>query len=377
MDQTNPLAELTHKRRLSALGPGGLSRERAGFEVRDVHYTHYGRLCPIETPEGPNIGLISSLSVFAKVNNLGFIETPYREVKNGSVDLDNYRFLSAEEEEGKLITQANIPKDKSGKILSDKVIARQEADYPVVEPNQVNYTDVAPNQIASISASLIPFLEHDDANRALMGSNMMRQSVPLLRPQSPIVGTGLERQVASDSRVLINADYDGKVIYVDSQKITIKYKLSDQQKLTSFDSDEKTYSLVKFRKTNQGTCINLKPIVDKFDEYNSVLAAINDANEILESGDEDLKSLAEEELKESLDKPDKLEQELKTQKQKEKENNYKEAEKKLREQEENLKELKLRKRDLEKAKTFEELEEDTNNLTLSLDKFDIDKSKEN
>ena len=266
MDQTNPLAEITHKRRLSALGPGGLSRERAGFEVRDVHYTHYGRLCPIETPEGPNIGLISSLGVFAKVNNLGFIETPYRKVENGVVDLKNHRFLSAEEEEGMLIAQANIDKDKDGKILSDKVIARQEADYPVVDPSQVNYTDVAPNQIASISASLIPFLEHDDANRALMGSNMMRQSVPLLRPESPIVGTGLERQVASDSRVLINADFDGKVTYVDSQKITIKYSLSEEQKLTSFDSDEKTYSLVKFRKTNQGTCINLKPIVVKGDK---------------------------------------------------------------------------------------------------------------
>ena len=265
MDQTNPLAELTHKRRLSALGPGGLSRERAGFEVRDVHYTHYGRLCPIETPEGPNIGLISSLSVFAKVNSLGFIETPYRKVSKGVVDMDNYSFLSAEEEEGKLITQANIPKDKKGKIISEKVIARQEADYPVVDPSQVNYTDVAPNQIASISASLIPFLEHDDANRALMGSNMMRQSVPLLRPESPIVGTGLERQVASDSRVLINADFDGKVTYVDSQKITIKYNLTEEQKLTSFDSDEKTYSLIKFRKTNQGTCINLKPIVEKGD----------------------------------------------------------------------------------------------------------------
>ena len=266
MDQTNPLAEITHKRRLSALGPGGLSRERAGFEVRDVHYTHYGRLCQIETPEGPNIGLISSLGVFAKVNNLGFIETPYRKVENGVVDLKNHRFLSAEEEEGMLIAQANIDKDKDGKILSDKVIARQEADYPVVDPSQVNYTDVAPNQIASISASLIPFLEHDDANRALMGSNMMRQSVPLLRPESPIVGTGLERQVASDSRVLINADFDGKVTYVDSQKITIKYSLTEEQKLTSFDSDEKTYSLVKFRKTNQGTCINLKPIVVKGDK---------------------------------------------------------------------------------------------------------------
>ena len=266
MDQTNPLAELTHKRRLSALGPGGLSRERAGFEVRDVHYTHYGRLCPIETPEGPNIGLISSLGVFAKVNNLGFIETPYRKVENGVVDLKNHAYLSAEEEEGKLIAQANIPKDKNGKILSEKVIARQEADYPVIDPTDVDYTDVAPNQIASISASLIPFLEHDDANRALMGSNMMRQSVPLLRPESPIVGTGLERQVASDSRVLINADNDGKVIYVDSQKITIKYKLTNEQKLTSFDSDEKTYNLVKFRKTNQGSCINLKPIVIKGDD---------------------------------------------------------------------------------------------------------------
>ena len=209
MDQTNPLAELTHKRRLSALGPGGLSRERAGFEVRDVHYTHYGRLCPIETPEGPNIGLISSLSVFAKVNNLGFIETPYRKVVDGKIDIKNYQYLSAEEEEGKLITQANINRDKDGKILADKVIARLEADYPVVDPKEVDYIDVAPNQIASISASLIPFLEHDDANRALMGSNMMRQSVPLMKPESPIVGTGLEKQVASDSRVLLNADIDG------------------------------------------------------------------------------------------------------------------------------------------------------------------------
>ena len=268
MDQTNPLAELTHKRRLSALGPGGLSRERAGFEVRDVHYTHYGRLCPIETPEGPNIGLISSLSVFAKVNNLGFIETPYREVSNGKIDLNNVKYLSAEEEEGKFITQANINRDKNGKILDKKVIARLEADYPVVDPKDVNYIDVAPNQIASISASLIPFLEHDDANRALMGSNMMRQSVPLMRPESPIVGTGLEKQVASDSRVLLNADMDGKVTYVDSQKITIKYDMTKDEKLTSFDSDEKTYSLIKFRKTNQGTCINLKPIVQKGDKVN-------------------------------------------------------------------------------------------------------------
>mgnify|MGYP003309501523 FL=1 len=226
MDQTNPLAEITHKRRLSALGPGGLSRERAGFEVRDVHYTHYGRLCPIETPEGPNIGLISSLSVYARVNNLGFIETPYRQVKNGKIDLKNITYLSAEEEENKLIAQANINYDNSGKIKAEKVIARDQADFPVVTPDNINYTDVAPNQIASISASLIPFLEHDDANRALMGSNMMRQAVPLLKPESPIVGTGLEKSVATDSRVLINAERDGVVDYVDANKIVIKYKLS-------------------------------------------------------------------------------------------------------------------------------------------------------
>ena len=266
MDQTNPLAEITHKRRLSALGPGGLSRERAGFEVRDVHYTHYGRLCPIETPEGPNIGLISSLSVFAKINNLGFIETPYRKVTNGKIDLDNALYLSAEEEEDKLIAQANIPFDKNGKITADKIIAREEADYPVVEPDKVHYTDVAPNQIASISASLIPFLEHDDANRALMGSNMMRQAVPLLRPESPIVGTGLERKVASDSRVLINAEGEGVVEYVDAEKITIKYNYTELEQKVRFDSDTKTYELVKFRKTNQGTCINLKPIVKRGDK---------------------------------------------------------------------------------------------------------------
>jgi len=266
MDQTNPLAEITHKRRLSALGPGGLSRERAGFEVRDVHYTHYGRLCPIETPEGPNIGLISSLSVFAKVNNLGFIETPYRKVENGIINLKETIYLSAEEEENQLITQANINFDKAGKILDEKVIARDQADFPVVGPNQVNYTDVAPNQIASISASLIPFLEHDDANRALMGSNMMRQAVPLLRPEAPIVGTGLEKQVASDSRVLINAENDGVVEYVDANKITIKYDYSDQDNLISFDGDTKSYNLIKFRKTNQGTCINLKPIIKKGDK---------------------------------------------------------------------------------------------------------------
>ena len=266
MDQTNPLAEITHKRRLSALGPGGLSRERAGFEVRDVHYTHYGRLCPIETPEGPNIGLISSLSVFAKVNNLGFIETPYREVIKGSVDVKKEPiYLSAEEEEGKKIAQSNLELDKNGVIAGEKVIARAEGDFPVVTPDTIDYMDVAPNQIASISASLIPFLEHDDANRALMGSNMMRQAVPLLRPESPIVGTGLERRVAKDSRILINAEGAGVVKYVDANKITIKYDRTDQEKLVSFESDEKSYNLIKFRKTNQGTCINLKPIVSSGD----------------------------------------------------------------------------------------------------------------
>ena len=265
MDQTNPLAEITHKRRLSALGPGGLSRERAGFEVRDVHYTHYGRLCPIETPEGPNIGLISSLGVYAKVNNLGFIETPYRKVEDGKINLKDPIYLSAEEEENQLIAQANINFDKTGKILDEKIIARDQADFPVVSPDQINYTDVAPNQIASISASLIPFLEHDDANRALMGSNMMRQAVPLLRPESPIVGTGLEKQVASDSRVLINAESDGVVEYVDAEKISIKYDFTENQDLISFDGSSKSYNLIKFRKTNQGTCINLKPIVKKGD----------------------------------------------------------------------------------------------------------------
>ena len=265
MDQTNPLAEITHKRRLSALGPGGLSRERAGFEVRDVHYTHYGRLCHIETPEGPNIGLISSLSVYAKVNNLGFIETPYRKVENGTINLKETIYLSAEEEENKLIAQANIGFDKSGKITDEKVIARDQADFPLVTPDQVNFTDVAPNQIASISASLIPFLEHDDANRALMGSNMMRQAVPLLRPESPIVGTGLEKQVASDSRVLINAENDGVVEYVDANRIEIRYDFSEKDELISFDGNIKSYNLIKFRKTNQGTCINLKPIIKKGD----------------------------------------------------------------------------------------------------------------
>ncbi|PQV48167.1 DNA-directed RNA polymerase subunit beta [Jejuia pallidilutea] len=267
MDQTNPLAEITHKRRLSALGPGGLSRERAGFEVRDVHYTHYGRLCPIETPEGPNIGLISSLSVYAKVNSMGFIETPYRKVEDGVVDIKNEpTYLSAEEEEEKLIAQATVKVDDNGKILHDKVIARMEGDFPVIDPNELHYTDVAPNQISSISASLIPFLEHDDANRALMGSNMMRQAVPLLRVDAPIVGTGLERQVASDSRVLINAEGTGEVLYVDANEIKIKYDRTEDEAKVSFDSDIKTYPLVKFRKTNQGTSINLKPIVVKGDK---------------------------------------------------------------------------------------------------------------
>jgi len=267
MDQTNPLAEITHKRRLSALGPGGLSRERAGFEVRDVHYTHYGRLCPIETPEGPNIGLISSLAVYAKVNNLGFIETPYREVTEGKVDVNKAAlYLSAEEEEGKKIAQSNLDLDEKGRIVLDKVVARAEGDFPLVTPDEVNYMDVSPNQISSISASLIPFLEHDDANRALMGSNMMRQAVPLMRPDSPIVGTGLERRVATDSRILINAEGDGVVTYVDSDKIVINYKRTDEEKLVSFDEDSKTYELIKFRKTNQGTSINLHPIVKKGDK---------------------------------------------------------------------------------------------------------------
>jgi len=266
MDQTNPIAEITHKRRLSALGPGGLSRERAGFEVRDVHFTHYGRLCPIETPEGPNIGLISSLSVYAKVNYLGFLETPYRKVENGVIDLKSDPiYLSAEEEEEKLIAQAHIDIAEDGTIKSDKVIARMEGDFPVVESKDIHYTDVAPNQISSISASLIPFLEHDDANRALMGSNMMRQAVPFMRAESPIVGTGLERQVASDSRVLINAEGAGVVEYVDSREIKVKYDRTDEQQLVSFDSDSKTYKLIKFRKTNQSTSINLKPIVKKGD----------------------------------------------------------------------------------------------------------------
>ena len=266
MDQTNPLSEVTHKRRLSAIGPGGLSRERAGFEVRDVHYTHYGRLCTIETPEGPNIGLISSLCVFAKVNKLGFIETPYRKVENGKVSLnDTPIYLAAEEENSKIIAQAIENIDDKGNFLSDLVKARFEGDFPVVTPKALHLMDVGANQIASIAASSIPFLEHDDANRALMGSNMQRQAVPLLRPNSPIVGTGIERLVARDSRVLINAEGNGTVEYVDANEIIIRYDWNAEDKLVSFDSEIIHYKLTKFMKTNQSTCINLKPIVQKGD----------------------------------------------------------------------------------------------------------------
>ncbi len=264
MDQTNPLAEITHKRRMSALGPGGLSRERAGFEVRDVHYTHYGRLCTIETPEGPNIGLISSLCVHAKVNGMGFIETPYWKVESGKVKFDEKPiFLTAEEEDGCHIAQANSETKADGAIVDDKVKARYEGDFPVVEPEKLQYKDVAPNQIVSVAASLIPFLEHDDANRALMGSNMQRQAVPLLQPESPIVGTGIERKVAMDSRSLFIAEKDGVVEYVDATKIVVKYDLTDEERLINFDTDSITYKLTKFRRTNQDTCVNLKPIVFK------------------------------------------------------------------------------------------------------------------
>ena len=264
MDQTNPLGEMTHKRRMSALGPGGLSRERAGFEVRDVHYTHYGRLCPIETPEGPNIGLISSLCVYAKINDLGFIETPYRKVTDGKVDLSgNAIFLSAEEEEGITIAQANAPIDEEGKFINPRIKSRLEADYPLATPEELELMDVAPNQIASIAASLIPFLEHDDANRALMGSNMMRQAVPLLQPEAPIVGTGLEEHVISDARIQIVAEGEGVVEYVDAEEIVIRYNRSEEEKFVSFDDDIKRYRLPKFSKTNQNTCVNLKPIVRK------------------------------------------------------------------------------------------------------------------
>jgi len=267
MDQTNPLAEMTHKRRMSALGPGGLSRERAGFEVRDVHYTHYGRLCPIETPEGPNIGLISSLCVFAKVTELGFISTPYRKVQSGKVDLsvDGVIYLTAEEEEGKVIAQANAPIDNDGNFINARVKSRLDGDYPIVPKADVNMMDVGPNQIASVAASLITFLEHDDANRALMGSNMMRQAVPLLRPEAPIVGTGLEARSAIDSRVLIVAEDDGVVEYVDADEILIRYDLSEEARFVSFDPEVVTYKISKFQKTNQGTVVDLKPIVSKGD----------------------------------------------------------------------------------------------------------------
>jgi len=267
MDQTNPLAELTHKRRMSALGPGGLSRERAGFEVRDVHYTHYGRLCTIETPEGPNIGLISSLCVYAKINHLGFIETPYRVVNNGRVDFKEAPiYLSAEEEEKKIIAQANAELDKDGTFSTPKVKARYLADYPIVDKDKVHLMDIAPNQIASIAASLIPFLEHDDANRALMGSNMMRQAVPLIKPEAAIVGTGLETTVARDSRVLLAAEGQGVVEYVDAREIVIRYTRDEEERLVRFDDDVKTYNLLKFAKTNQSTCLNLNPIVSKGDK---------------------------------------------------------------------------------------------------------------
>jgi DNA-directed RNA polymerase subunit beta len=264
MDQTNPLAEITHKRRMSALGPGGLSRERAGFEVRDVHYTHYGRLCPIETPEGPNIGLISSLCIYAKINDLGFIETPYRKVNNGVADLnpDNVVYLTAEEEEGKIIAQGNSELDDNGRFLLSRIKARQDADFPVVDPKEVELMDIAPQQIASIAAALIPFLEHDDANRALMGSNMMRQAVPLLRTEAPIVGTGIERQLARDSRTQITAEGPGVVEYVDATTIRIKYDRTEDEEYVSFESAVKEYNIPKFRRTNQNMTIDLRPICE-------------------------------------------------------------------------------------------------------------------
>ncbi len=265
MDQTNPLAEITHKRRMSALGPGGLSRERAGFEVRDVHYTHYGRLCPIETPEGPNIGLISSLCVYAKINDLGFIETPYREVKDGVVNLKNDEvvYLTAEIEEGKVIAQGNAPVKDDGEFINDRVKARLDADFPIVAPSEVELMDVSPTQIASIAASLIPFLEHDDANRALMGSNMMRQAVPLLRSESPIVGTGIEGQLIRDSRTQIMAEGEGVIEFVDATVIRIRYDRTDDEEFVSFEDSVKEYRLPKFRKTNQSTTIDLRPICNK------------------------------------------------------------------------------------------------------------------
>ena len=268
MDQTNPLAEITHKRRLSALGPGGLSRERAGFEVRDVHYTHYGRLCPIETPEGPNIGLINSLCVFAKINDLGFIETPYRKVENKIVNLnkEDVVYLAAEEEENKIIAQGNAPLNDDGSFIRTRVKSRQDSDFPIVAPEEVELMDVAPQQIASIAAALIPFLEHDDANRALMGSNMMRQAVPLLRTESPIVGTGIEGQLVQNSRTQIVAERDGVIEYVDANTIRIKYEYTEEELFVRFDEPVKEYNLPKFQKTNQSTTIDLRPICKKGDK---------------------------------------------------------------------------------------------------------------
>ncbi|MFN5847587.1 MAG: DNA-directed RNA polymerase subunit beta, partial [Chitinophagales bacterium] len=264
LDQTNPLAEITNKRRVSALGPGGLSRERAGFEVRDVHYSHYGRLCTIETPEGPNIGLISTLCVYAKVNDRGFLETPYLKVKNGKVSLGSKaEYLSADDEDDKIIAQAKINIADNGQIEDDAIVAREQGDFPLVTPEELDYVDVAPNQIVGVSASLIPFLEHDDANRALMGSNMQRQAVPLLKPQAPIVGTGFEAIVAQDSNNLINAEGNGEVVFVDSEKIQVLYERTEEEKMVNFDDEITTYHLPKFKRTNQGTCINLKPIVNK------------------------------------------------------------------------------------------------------------------
>ncbi len=270
LDQTNPLSEITHKRRISALGPGGLSRERAGFEVRDVHYSHYGRLCTIETPEGPNIGLISTLCVHAKINKMGFLETPYRKIKNGMIDAkSSAEFLSAELEDNKKIAQANSQLDEKGAFTEDRVKCRQHGDFPVLTPDEIEYIDIAPNQIVGVSASLIPFLENDDANRALMGSNMQRQAVPLINPTSPIVGTGLEGKVAMDSRMLINAEGEGIVEYVDANQITIRYDRSEEDQLVSFEDNLKTYQLTKFKRTNQATCINLKPIVKKGDRVHA------------------------------------------------------------------------------------------------------------
>ena len=265
MDQTNPLAEITHKRRLSALGPGGLSRERAGFEVRDVHYTHYGRLCPIESPEGPNIGLISSLCVYARIDRLGFIETPYRKVKDGKVDLSasGALYMTAEEEEHTLVSLAKVKMEDDGTIKEDRIQCRLEADFPVVSKQEVNYMDVAPNQMASVAASLIPFLEHDDAHRALMGANMMRQAIPLLKPEAPIVGTGLEQRVCLDSRTQYIAERDGTVTYVDANEIRIKYDRTEEESFVSFAPEETIYKLPIWRRTNQSTCISLLPLSAK------------------------------------------------------------------------------------------------------------------